>query len=308
MIAVVSGINFLANRYNKSYDATANKQFTLSDQTVKIAKGLQKNVTISYWDQPSKFESARDLLNRYRNLSPKINVQYQDTDKKRTQAIAAGVKTLGTIFVQVGNNRQEAKALTEEDITGAMIRALKGGERTTCFVTGSGEHSLTDTDRTGYSALKDLLDKNNYKTDSINLIEKPEVPKDCTVLVVGGPRRNYVQPEVDAIKDYVENGGRALIMLDPPLKFARQETDDNQALINVLTSWGVTPDRDLVLDTSGIGQLYQMGPEVPLISTYADHAITRDMKDEATGFPIARSLEIKNGDKTTVAKAIRNHG
>ena len=31
----------------------------------------------------------------------------------------------------------------------------------------------------------------------------------------------YLQPEVDAIKNYVENGGRALFMLDPPLKFAQ---------------------------------------------------------------------------------------
>ena len=57
--------------------------------------------------------------------------------------MAAGVKTLGTIFVNVGNKQQEAKVLTEEEITGAMVRALKGGERKACFVIGSGEHSST---------------------------------------------------------------------------------------------------------------------------------------------------------------------
>ena len=58
VVAVVSVLNFLANRYNKSYDTTANKQFTLSDQTAKIAKDLKQNVTISYWDQPSRFQPA----------------------------------------------------------------------------------------------------------------------------------------------------------------------------------------------------------------------------------------------------------
>ena len=96
-------MNFLANRYNKSYDATANKKFTLSDQTTKIAKNLKQAVTITYWDQPTKFQAAHDLLDRYKNLSPKIDVQYMDVEKKRTQAIAAGVKTLRTIFVNVGN-------------------------------------------------------------------------------------------------------------------------------------------------------------------------------------------------------------
>src|SRR5271168_5600507 len=112
VFAVVSTVNFFANRYNKSYDSTSNKQFTLSDQTIKIAKNLQQPLTITYWDQPTKFKPAQDLLDRYKNLSPKIDVLYMDADKKRTQAIAAGVKTLGTIFVDIGTKHQEAKSLT----------------------------------------------------------------------------------------------------------------------------------------------------------------------------------------------------
>src|SRR5579864_8177389 len=167
VIAILVMINFFANRYNKSYDSTSNKQFTLSDQTVKIAKNLQQPLLITYWDQPTKFKAAQDLLDRYKNLSTKIDVQYMDADKKRTQAIAAGVKTLGTIFINVGNKQQEAKSLTEEEITGAMVRAMKTGERTVCFVGGAGEHRLADTERNLFSEIKDLLEKNNYKTDSL---------------------------------------------------------------------------------------------------------------------------------------------
>src|SRR5580700_1450740 len=76
VIAILVLINFFANRYNKSYDSTSNKQFTLSDQTVKIAKNLQQPLTITYWDQPTKFKPAQDLLDRYKNLSTKIDVQY----------------------------------------------------------------------------------------------------------------------------------------------------------------------------------------------------------------------------------------
>lgn len=303
VVALVSGVNFLASRYDKSYDTTSNKQFTLSDQTIKIAKNLKQPLTITYWDQPTKFQAAHDLLDRYKVLSPKIDVEYMDVEKKITQAKAAGVKTYGTIFVNVGNKQQEAKALTEEDVTGAMVRALKGGERTACFVLGSGEHALDDADRDGYSGIKDLLERNNYKTDTVKLLEKAEIPATCTVLVVGGPKHDYIQPEVDAIKKYVEDGGgRALIMVDPPLKIARMDVDENKPLTDLLTSWGVTPVKDLVLDTSGVGQLFGLGPEFPLVTGYESHAIVHDMKDTPTGFPIARSLEVKNGDKTTVDK------
>jgi len=302
VIAILVIINFFANRYNKSYDSTSNKQFTLSDQTIKIVKNLQQPLTITYWDQPTKFKPAQDLLDRYKNLSPKVDVLYMDADKKRTQAIAAGVKTLGTIYVDVGTKHQEAKSLTEEEVTGAIIRALKGGERLACFVLGSEEHSLDSAERSGYSGAKELLEKNNYKTQTLKMLEKTEIPKDCTIVVVAGPKRDYIQPEVDALKAYVENGGKALFMLDPPLKFAKEEIDDNAALTGVLANWGVTVDKDLVLDTSGVGQIFGLGPEFPLVTSYESHAIVSTMKETPTGFPIARSLEVKNGDHTTVEK------
>lgn len=302
VIAILVMVNFFANRYNKSYDATTNKQFTLSDQTVKLAKNLQQPLTITYWDQPTKFKAAQDLLDRYKNLSTKIDVQYNDADKKRTQAIAAGVKTLGTIFVDYGTKHQEAKSLTEEEVTGAIVRALKGGERMACFVLGSGEHSIDSAERTGFSGAKDLLEKNNYKTQTLKLLEKAEIPKDCTIVTVAGPKHDYIQPEVDALKNYVEGGGHAVFMLDPPLKFAQDTVDDNDALLAVLASWGVTVDKDLVLDTSGVGQIFGLGPEFPLVTSYESHAIVSTMKETPTGFPIARSLQVKSGDHTTVEK------
>jgi ABC-type uncharacterized transport system involved in gliding motility auxiliary subunit len=302
VVAVVGVLNFLTNRYNKTYDTTSSKQFTLSDQTIKIAKNLKQDVNISYWDQPTQFTAAHDLLDRYKNLSPKIDVHYQDLEKNITQARAAGVTRRGAVLVQTGGKTQEAKSLSEEEVTGALVRAMKTGDKVACFVEGAGEHTLEDADRSGYGQLKTLVESNNYKTQSINLLQKPEVPKDCTIVAVGGPSRDYLQPAVDALKSFVENGGKAIFMLDPPLKFAKQTIDENAVLVNVLASWGVTVDKNLVLDTSGVGQLYGLGPEIPLVSSYGTHPIVASMKKLASGFPIARSLEIKNGEKTTVEK------
>jgi ABC-type uncharacterized transport system involved in gliding motility auxiliary subunit len=69
-----------------------------------------------------------------------------------------------------------------------------------------------------------------------------------------------------------------------------------------LASWGVTLNKDLVLEENPMGRLFGFGPEVPLVSTYEPHAIVNDLKGAATGFPLARSLEVKNTDKTTVSK------
>ncbi|MCC7498329.1 MAG: GldG family protein [Bryobacterales bacterium] len=302
ILAILSGVNWLANRYNKSVDTTANKRFSLSDQTDKVVKNLKQDVTITYWDRTDRFPAAKDLLGRYSNLSSKLHVDYMDPFKKPVLARAAGVKSEGTIILASGTKRQEARSLSEEEVTGALIRLLKGGERKVCFVTGSGEHGLDETGSRGYSKVKDLLGKNNYTTETISLLQKAEVPKDCTVLVVGGPKFDYPQPEVNAIKTYVEAGGRALLLVDPPLQLGRDTIADNPALTALLTGWGVTPQKDLVLDTSGVGQLFGLGPEVPLVTSYESQAIVRDMKEMATAFALPRSLDVKNGDKTSVDK------
>jgi ABC-type uncharacterized transport system involved in gliding motility auxiliary subunit len=301
-LAVVTVANVLADRYDKSYDATSNKRYSLSDQTVKVVKGLKQDATIAYFDQGTRFAEAKDKLDQYANLSPKVHVEYVDPDKKPQLAREAGIKNYGTTIVQIGMNKNEAKSTSEEDVTGAFIRDLKNTTRTVCFVTGSGEHQIDNSDRSGFSRLKDLLSKDDYQSKSISLLQKAEVTSDCTVVVVGGPSSDYQQPEVDALKKFVEDGGRAMFLLDPPLKMGREEIADNDALTNVLQSWGVTPNKDLILDMNPIGQLAGLGPQVALVTRYEFHPIVKEMKGTATGFPLARSLEIKNSDKTTVEK------
>ena len=302
VLTAVVIVNFLADRYNKSYDATSNKRYSLSEQTAKIVKGLKQDATITYFDQGTRFEHAKDLLGEYKNLSPRIRVDYVDPDKNPQQAREAGIKNYGTAVVQIGMKKEEAKSMTEEGITGAIIRDLKNNTRTVCFVAGSGEHQIDDSERGGFSRFKELLGKDNYDSKSIDLLQKAEVPNDCTVLVVGGPTRDYQQPEVDAIKKYVEDGGRALLMVDPPLKLGRSEIADNDALTSLLQGWGVSLDKDLILDLNPIGQLLGVGPQVALVRSYDSHAIVDGMKGTATGFPLSRSLEIKNSDKTTLQK------
>src|SRR6476469_11137684 len=76
VIAVIVVVNVLADRYNKSYDATANKRYSLSEQTAKIVKGLKQDATISYFSQAGHFRDGKDLLDGYASLSPKLHVKY----------------------------------------------------------------------------------------------------------------------------------------------------------------------------------------------------------------------------------------
>jgi len=303
VVAALGLVNWLAQRYNKSVDTTANKRFSLSDQTEKIVKELKQPVVISYWDRSSSFPQAKDLLDRYDNLSGDLAVRYVDIDKNPQEARAAGIRQLGTVSIQVGTKRDEAKSLTEEEITGAIIRSLKGSSRTLCFITGSGEAQLDDSGREGYAGLKQIVERDNYKTRTISLLEKAEVPKECTVLIVGGPKFDYLPASVEALKKYVEAGGRALVMLETPIQLGKEKpVADNALLAATLQGWGVTLQKNFVLDASGIGSAFGFDASVPLVRQYDSHPIGRSLGGVATAFPMSRALEVKSVDKATAEK------
>src|SRR5205085_7121616 len=56
--------------------------------------------------------------------------------------------------------------------------------------------------------------------------------------------------------------------------------------------WGVTPNSDVVLDLSAASRLF--GQLSPVVGKYESHPIVRVMGDNATVFPLARSLEVKS--------------
>ncbi|MGA2713008.1 MAG: GldG family protein [Bryobacteraceae bacterium] len=292
ILAVIIAANWLADHHNKTVDVTANKQFTLSDETKKVTGNLKNNVTIFLFDKSDNYDRARDMLDRYQNLSSKIKVQYVDPDKKPDVARVEGARAMGDVIVDNGVKKETAKGLTEEELTGALVRVSKSGARMACFVTGSGEHELSDTGRDGYSTLKDALEKNNYKTDTISLIEKPEIPKTCNLVVVGGPKHDYLQPALDALKMYVQSGGRAIFNFDAVLKAPEQNMGDTPKLAALVSEWGVTPNGDVILDLSSASRVF--GQISPVVGSYEQHPIVRVMQDNATVYPLSQSLTVKS--------------
>jgi ABC-type uncharacterized transport system involved in gliding motility auxiliary subunit len=63
-------------------------------------------------------------------------------------------------------------------------------------------------------------------------------------------------------------------------------------------------NKDLVLDP--LGQMAGVGPQLALVVKYETHPIVNEMKGTATGFPFSRSMDTKNGDKTTVEKLFQS--
>ncbi len=101
---MLGAVNFLANRYDKSYDSTHNKQFSLSDQTMKVAKGLNTDINVLYFGETGSFLArtiARPLL---RALAQDPRAIY----RSRAQAAAGARRRLPQRFA--GDRRERRQA------------------------------------------------------------------------------------------------------------------------------------------------------------------------------------------------------
>ena len=169
---------------------------------MKILKGLSQDVNIYVFDQESNMRGHRDLLDNFTSVTHRISVHYVDPDRQPSLAKQYAVRSDGTIVVAAGDRHDEAKSPEEEGVTNAVLRVLKG-EKTVYFIQGHGERDLESSDRGGYDRIKKEFENENYQVKPIVLLQKLEIPSDCSVLIIAGPRNDYLVQEVDAIQKYV---------------------------------------------------------------------------------------------------------
>lgn len=286
-VAILAAMNYLAVQYNKTFDATEQKLYSLSDQTLRILDELESDVRIYYFDQQFRFPEARTSLVRYENASNRVTVQYVDLDAEPALTRALNVRTPGSTIVEVGASRSEAPSTAEEDVTNTIIKAIKGEVKEVCFLTGHGEATIEDQDRLGISLLAAEAAGANYSTRTISLLENPRIPTSCSVVVIAGPFTAYLEPEVDILRQYANGGGRLLLLFD---------YDANSGLEPLAAEWGLAVQEDLVIDQSGIGQLFGGSPLAPIINNFdPQHPIGRVMRNVYAIFPMTRSISVGSG-------------
>jgi ABC-type uncharacterized transport system involved in gliding motility auxiliary subunit len=291
-IAILVALNFYVNRYfSKRWDLTPNKKFSLSPQSVKILKGLNRDVKIYDFERQGGSQSHQDLLDNYDAESPHVSVQYVDPDRDPALARQYDVRSYGTIVLASGARHFQAQTTDEEGVTDALIRLLKG-QKTVYFVQGHGERDLSSDARNGYSDLKKQFENENYQVKTLVLLQKMAIPADCSILVIAGPHTEYLPQETDVISKYVDGGGRLLMLLDPGVQLPN--------LAKLLAEWNITLRNDLVIDENPVARLAGAGLSMPLIIRYGSSPIVQPLARTATLFPMTRSFDINKDAKSGV--------
>lgn len=282
VILILGLLNFLGVRHVKRFDWTEEKLYTLSDQTKKVVSGLNKDVRVIRFDKPQGRDALRDRIEEYRRLNRRVSFETVDPQERPDVAKQFAVRRMGELVVSSSGRIEHLDAEDEQALTNAILKVTREVAKVVCFVEGHGEKSISASEATGFSGVEKALQGENYKTQAINLVESKQVPAECTVVVVAGPRTSFFPQETEMLTHYLDGGGKAMLLLDP-------QTDPK--LDALLASWNIALGNNVALDVSGMGQMIGAGPAVPLVVHYGEHAVTQGLERQMTFFPLARTVK-----------------
>jgi gliding motility-associatede transport system auxiliary component len=286
-LAIAVSANYLAARQNKRWDFTANRQNSLSEQTVKVLQSLKSPVKFVVFERQTDMDRFRNRLNEYTYTSKQVTVEYIDPDTRPVVAKEYGIEQYGTVVVDYMGKRERVASDSEQDLTNGLIKAMSSRQPKVYFLQGHGEKEPNKTERDGYSALSGMLRRDNYQVERLVLAQQKDVPADATVLVVGGPTTDILPAELDMLKRYLARAGKLMVLIDPPIGGVPASMPNLESL---LKEWGVTLGNNVIVDVSGATN----EPSIAVAATYPLHAITERFAT-LTIYPIARTVDAVSG-------------
>ena len=298
VLGLLIAVNYLSNRRNKRWDLTANKQYSLSDQSIKLLKTVDSPVKVRVFDKETDFERYRTRLGEYEYQSgKKLAVDYIDPDKHPLEAKQYAIEKYGTIVLEYKDRREKVASDSEQDMTTSLMKVLNPQQKKVYFLSGHGEKDPADTEKGGFSGVGDALKADNYQFDKLVLAQTHTIPADATALVIAGPKTDLLEAETQAITDYLNKGGKLLVLLDPPDDIKKPAPMTQ--LVGLLKQWGITATQTIVVDASGQSR----DATIAIAARYPEHPITEGFRI-LTAFPLARAIVPAMDSPQHVAKTV----
>lgn len=286
VIAILIAVNLVVSQIPWKADLTKNRFFSLSDQSYKTMDNIKKDVTIYALYQTGQENSLiKEILNQYAKYSDKIKIKYIDPVKNPTfaQKYTTSGQTLstGSLIVDAGDKHKVIDStdlvnisydqtsgqpyadslIVEQQVTGALLYVTSDKSSVIYNLQGHNEETVP-------SALSKQLSAQNFEVKDLNLLTS-SVPSDAEAVMVISPKSDISQAESEKLKAYLQNGGRAIFLMD----ILQDELPNFQALFN---SYGVELKHAVVMDGDSS---HNYGDPINLIPSFGDSDIVSPLKN-----------------------------
>ena len=233
VIAIVVVFNLVVQELPsnlREIDLSSEKLYTIGDQTKEVLDNLDKDVEMYLIAQDGTESSdIQRLLERYEDRSSHVTVEQRDPAvyPTFTQQYTSDSVNNNSVIVVCGD---KSRVVDYSDMYETSINYQTYTQETTAF-DGEGQltsainyvisedmpvlYTLEGHDEVSMgTTMTETIQKANIDIQSLNLLTQEAVPDDAACLLIFSPATDLSEDEANKVIDYLENGGKALILSD----------------------------------------------------------------------------------------------
>ncbi len=274
---------WLSNRYPVAIDLSANQRNSLSAETTRLLQNIEHPLEVKLFVSP--INDSRPLLEtlfeRYQQQQSNINYRSLNPDLYPELLREYDVRYDGEVVLEYQGRQAKVSRVTEANVSSAIQRLLRQGERWLVFLEGHGErHPYQDANH-DYSLFASELASRGYHIESLNLTRSDSIPQNANVIVLASPKVPLLPGEIELLQHHIDRGGNLFWLADPD-----QASDGIGLLadhlgIEFLPGIVVDPNSQLM----GLDRV-----DFALVGEYPRHPVTRNLASLSL-FPQAQALE-----------------
>lgn len=297
-------------------DTTTEKFFEISDETLKFAKSVDKDVEIFVmctednfisYDGDGYFKQANSILNQFANSNDNITLKYIDMLANPTFVSnypddSANI-TASDIIVQSGEAYKIIKASdmfnisydsstylsyitssrAEQAVASAVLNVTSDEKLNVAFLIGYNEQE--------YSDFQSFLNENGCNATKVSLLSE-EIGEDIDVAIIFSPTTDYDVEAVEKVENWLNLGGKGLIYTP---YYLSEETPQLDAM---LEQYGLKVGDGIVFENDA-SRLVSTESYFITITDYVNTDFTDNLKstDKSVISALAKPVEITDKSK-----------
>lgn len=289
-VIVLGLLAWLSQRHTVTIDLSANQRNSLSNETLRLIKSIEEPLKITLFVTPlnENRQVLERLFERYTQQQPLVIFESLNPDLYPALLNQYDIRFDGESLIEFGGRSEKVSQITEANITNAIQRLMRQGERWLVFLQGHGERNPYSDANHDLSTFAKQLAGKGYTIESLNLTQTNSIPDNTDVLVIASPMVPMLPGEIDLLKAYLEAGGNLLWLADPEQTTDGLERIADLLAVEFLPGVIVDPNSQLL----GLDRV-----DFALVGEYPRHAITQNI-DAISLFPQAQALEFHGDDQT----------
>ena len=268
LVLILIGIFILVNLLFMNldiapFDFTAQKIYTLSDESKEQIANVQQNVTMYFfgYDESS---TPVTLAKQYHDVNNKITIQIINTSERPDLAAQYNVTTSSQLVAVQATERYKIidssemytydsssgqyVDVTEQKLTNAILDVTIAQKPQIYFLTGHGEYGIDSSSAMG--TLATYIENDVNDVNKLDLLTS-DMPETCDVLVIANPTSDFTDLETEKIQNYINAGGKIVWMQDPYMfinGWTKSTTYPN--ITKILSQFGISFSSGVVCEQS----------------------------------------------------------